>query len=208
MNMDHLDWATFHLLNELAGRRPWLDALGKWAATQLAVVLVATFVLGWLVVAARQILREHKMARTMCTVLAAVGLTLALGLVADQVIGWAWFRSRPYASHAHAHLLTKPSSDPSFPSDHATGAFAITFGSFAALPRLALLLLGESILMSVARVYVGLHYPGDILGSVLVGGGAALLVSFALRLAGGAIDWTVTTFNSLAGQRGWRLRVE
>ena len=53
--------------------------------------------------------------------LAAAGLALALG----QIIVWALPRARPFSNH-HVHLLIPPSADPSFPSDHALAAFAIT----------------------------------------------------------------------------------
>lgn len=46
-------------------------------------------------------------------------------MLINQVIGEAWARPRPYDVANGIHLLTAPSGDPSFPSDHATAAFAL-----------------------------------------------------------------------------------
>src|SRR5919107_5916354 len=59
---------------------------------------------------------------------AAAGFSALLALGAAQVIASLWDRPRPYESHpGDVHLLLPGSPDPSFPSDHATGAYAIAF---------------------------------------------------------------------------------
>jgi undecaprenyl-diphosphatase len=59
-------------------------------------------------------------------------------------------------------------SGQSFPSDHATAAFGLALATFALLSRrwgAALFVL--ALLIGFARVYVGIHYPGDIGGGLL-----------------------------------------
>ena len=95
-------------------------------------------------------------------------LALGLGMAINQVIGTAWARPRPYDVISGLNLLTSPSGDPSFPSDHATAAFCLAIGVGAASAHLRNVLLLEAIVLAVARVAVGLHYPTDIAAGLFV----------------------------------------
>jgi undecaprenyl-diphosphatase len=105
-----------------------------------------------------------------------------LALITNQVISHIWHRARPTDAHAQAHLwFVHPSHDPSFPSDHAAAAFAIAVSVFLVSRRAGAAFLVAAAAISVARVLVGLHYPGDIAGGALVGTGAALAVHHLAR---------------------------
>ncbi len=105
--------------------------------------------------------------------LAAAGL----GLLLAQPIGWVWFRERPYDAHPGETLLLVPASnEPSFPSDHAVAAFAIAFAVAMFGRRMGALFLAGATMVALARVFVGLHYPGDIAGGMLIGLAAAVVV--------------------------------
>jgi membrane-associated phospholipid phosphatase len=100
-----------------------------------------------------------------------------LALLINQPIAHAVDRLRPYLAHpAHAHLLISRSHDPSFPSDHATGAFALAFGLWLYDRTLGTVLLVGAAILSFARVYVGTHYPGDVAAGALIGAGVALVL--------------------------------
>jgi undecaprenyl-diphosphatase len=111
-------------------------------------------------------------------VAALCALTSAgLGLLVNQAIAHVWARERPFAAHpAQTVLLAPASHDPSFPSDHATAAFAIAFAVLFFGRRLGAFFLAFAAVVAVTRVFVGLHYPADVLGGVLVGLLAAALV--------------------------------
>ena len=205
--MAGLDWTVFRWLNGQAGDHAWLDDLGKFAATRMQLIIVGTLVACWLLATGVGLWRERRIPRGLVTVVLVAGIALALGLLADQIIGHAWSRDRPYAAHVNATLLEPPSSDPSFPSDHATAALALTFGVAAELPLVAALLLVEALLMSTGRVFVGLHYPGDILGSLGVAALATLVALGVVAQAGVVIDWALALANGLAERWGWPVRV-
>src|SRR3954451_9813007 len=107
---------------------------------------------------------------------AAAGFGALLALGAAQVIAALWDRPRPYEAHpGDIHLLLPGSPDPSFPSDHATGAYAIAFAILLRHRKGGVLALVLATLIAVSRVALGTHYPTDIRGGAAVGALAALL---------------------------------
>jgi undecaprenyl-diphosphatase len=108
---------------------------------------------------------------------AAAGFSALLALGIAQVIASLWDRPRPYEAHpGEAHLLLAPSPDPSFPSDHATGAYAIAFAILLRHRKAGVVAFILATLVAVSRVALGTHYPTDILGGAAVGALAALLL--------------------------------
>jgi undecaprenyl-diphosphatase len=101
----------------------------------------------------------------------------AVALLANQAISHLWQRPRPFETHpALTHLLSAPTPDPSFPSDHAAAAFAIAFAVLAFSRWAGGLFLAAAALIALSRVALGAHYPSDVLAGLLVGWAAAWLV--------------------------------
>jgi undecaprenyl-diphosphatase len=104
-------------------------------------------------------------------------LSAGIALLVAHLITLAWDRPRPYvADPGDSHLFIAPSHDPSFPSDHATAAFAIAVSIYLRNRRIGLLALAMALTLALARVAVGVHYPGDVAGGALIGTAAALLL--------------------------------
>lgn len=109
------------------------------------------------------------------------GFSFALALAVNQVILLFVQRVRPYDVGV-TRLLGPPSIDASFPSDHATAAFAIAF-AFLMLGRnrQGFALAVAATLISFSRVYVGTHYVSDILGGAVVALATVWLVTALFR---------------------------
>lgn len=131
---------------------------------------------------------------------AAAGFSAALALGIAQILAMLWERPRPYVAHPdESHLFIAPSHDPSFPSDHATAAFAIAVAIWLRNRRAGGLALALAVAVSVGRVAVGTHYPGDVLAGAAVGTAAALLLwlpSVRARLHALA-DWVGALYDRL-----------
>jgi undecaprenyl-diphosphatase len=107
----------------------------------------------------------------------AAGFSALLALGIAHVLADLVARPRPYVTHAHeAHLFIAQSHDPSFPSDHATAAFAIAVALLLRHRKAGLLALVLAVGVSLARVVVGTHYPTDVLAGAAIGTAAALVM--------------------------------
>ncbi|GAA3437464.1 phosphatase PAP2 family protein [Kutzneria kofuensis] len=79
-----------------------------------------------------------------------------------------------------------PPTDYSFPSNHATIAFAAAVAILVLDRRLGLVALIVAVLIGATRVYLGVHYPHDVLAGAFVGSAVAyLLVKLTVRARGG-----------------------
>ena len=166
---------VFHAINAGVATRDWLeDPVTLLAGIAVALYAVATVGLWFF---ARPF-GELKWKLACASALASA----ALALLANQVIAHAWDRARPYTTHpASDHLLSARSSDPSFPSDHATAAFAIAFAVLAFSRRGGVAFLAAATLIGLSRVALGMHYPSDVLAGAIVGWLAAMLVTRRAR---------------------------
>jgi undecaprenyl-diphosphatase len=106
----------------------------------------------------------------------AAGFSALLALGIAHLIADLWARPRPYIAHPDVHLFIAPSHDPSFPSDHATAAFAIAVALFLRHRKAGWVALGLATVVSVGRVAVGTHYPSDVAAGALIGAAAALVL--------------------------------
>jgi len=112
-------------------------------------------------------------------------LSAAFAFSVSQIIGKIYFRPRPFVSHQEAIRLIKvleAISDKSFPSDHTTVSFAIAFAAFFYNRFLGWILLIMSLLIGIARIIAGVHYPLDVLGGIVLGLLSALLVKFLFEI--------------------------
>ncbi len=86
-------------------------------------------------------------------------------------------RPRPFVDHQGLDVLIGGKTDFSFVSDHATLTMAIGVGLFVANRRFGLAGIGIALLEGFCRVYMGVHYPTDVIGGFALGTAVALLLS-------------------------------
>lgn len=86
-------------------------------------------------------------------------------------------RPRPFLEHRGLEVLIKGKTDFSFVSDHATLAMALAVGIFLVHRKLGLIGIGLAVLAGFSRVYMGVHYPTDVVGGLALGMAVALLLA-------------------------------
>lgn len=190
-----LDWQLFRLVNGLAGQSAAIDAFFRLCAQGLEYVLLLLVATLWLTPA--QNLRST-FYRQRLAVYAVLSALIALGV--NQLVGLIWFRPRPFVYHQVTLLLPR-STDSSFPSDHAAGAFALAVALLLASDRWARRVgwaaLGLAVLLAFARVYAGTHYPFDVLAGALAGAASAVLLRLVRRLIDPIAAWALLPLQRL-----------
>lgn len=157
-----MDYTLYKTINGLSGGS-FADDLFKLLSNDLPVVLTALVALVFLIPWPER-RRERRSGAVLATASAGIALLI------NQPIAHVVDRMRPYLAHpTHAHLLISRSHDPSFPSDHASGAFALAFGIWLYDRTMGTVLLIIGALLAFSRVYVGTHYPGDVIAGALIG---------------------------------------
>ncbi|MFI1166069.1 phosphatase PAP2 family protein [Streptomyces sp. NPDC020801] len=86
-------------------------------------------------------------------------------------------RPRPFLDHQGLDVLVSGKTDFSFVSDHATITMAMGVALFVADRRFGLVGIGLALLEGFCRVYMGVHYPTDVVGGFALGTAVALLLS-------------------------------
>ncbi len=152
-----LDVALLHLLN--ASHAPWLDAVALALASGGRLAL-------WLgpavVIAAR---RRGRWAGVWQVVLAL----LLTWTITDGVLKPLLWRDRPFAVDAAVQVVGGRPASSSFPSGHASSAFAGAFALWRLWPGGAAVIWTVAALVALGRVYQGVHYPLDVVAGALVG---------------------------------------
>ncbi|TQJ54027.1 phosphatase PAP2 family protein [Streptomyces sp. NBC_00080] len=86
-------------------------------------------------------------------------------------------RPRPFLDHEGLEVLVSGKTDYSFVSDHATLTMAMAVGLFVAHRRFGLVGIGIALLEGFCRIFMGVHYPTDVVGGFALGTAVALLLS-------------------------------
>lgn len=183
-----LDLYFFNLINNLAGKWEFLDFLGVFFAKYFEYVLL--FCLLLFLVYPIKLSREagHRFAwqigfnrvnfrKYWGMVLESVLIATLIRFILVEIIRMLYFRPRPFVTMP-VHLLL-PDYDPlksSFPSGHASFYFALSTIIYLYNKKFGILFYIGSFLIVIARVFVGVHWPSDILVGALLG----IIVGFIL----------------------------
>jgi undecaprenyl-diphosphatase len=112
------------------------------------------------------------------------GIAAAAGWALSGLAKSVADRPRPYEVVAGAVLRQQPAHGSSFPSSHTSIVLAVVLALVAFLPRpLAVVAVLYGLLVAWSRVYLGVHYPLDVLAGVGVAMGVGGVVMLAERLA-------------------------
>jgi undecaprenyl-diphosphatase len=176
----------FRPVNDFAGATPWLHEPARVFANDGVVLFAVILLIGW------WLARSRGRQAMIAALWAPLGTLLAVAV--NQPIVAAIGEARPYTVLPHALTLVAHSTDPSFPSDHATMAGAVAAGVLLVDRRLGAAAWVLAVLMALTRVYVGAHWPLDVAAGLALGAVVALVGYLVLgRLIGWIVDHLART---------------
>lgn len=171
--MHELDLTLFYALHGLSGKNSFLDALIVFLGQYLIYIVVLGVVLA-IAYAWRK--ERTRTAMGYCAALIAAGIA-RYGVA--ELIRHFYHRPRPYVELNISPLFADTAY--SFPSGHTIFMFALVAGIFPYNKKAAWWLAGAGLLIGLARVAAGVHYPSDILGGIILGLCTGALVHFLYR---------------------------
>ena len=153
-----MDIYFFKLINGLANSSKFLDSVGIFFADYfpyiLGAILIALFL--W---------KKNRL------MVISAGISVFLSrLVIAEILKLVIHRARPNMADFK-----------SFPSGHAAIFFAIAMAVWFYNKKLGIWFFVAAILMGVARIFVGVHWPTDVLGGAVIGIISAIIVSRIIR---------------------------
>ncbi|WP_458413368.1 undecaprenyl-diphosphatase [Schinkia sp. CFF1] len=151
-----MNYKIFQAINENAGHHPFLDGLMVFVTKDALIVYAFVLLFMWF-------FGKEKL--KYAVVFAAI--TGGIGLFINFILGHIYFEPRPFVTH-NVHLLLQHAKDSSFPSDHTTGAFSLALAVLLRHRKIGFGMLVFAIVTGLSRIYVGHHYPFDVLGSIIV----------------------------------------
>jgi undecaprenyl-diphosphatase len=156
-----LDEKLFHTINGLSGHLPLLDKIMIFVSNKGRYLYF--FVIIYLLMKDRELAKK-------------VLLSMTIGYLIDKVIRLFVYKPRPFMKRK-VGILIPSKLNSSFPSKHALLVFCISTSIYLRNKVLGTITTVLSILTSLSRIWLGHHYPTDILGSAII----AVITSTAIN---------------------------
>lgn len=158
----------FRWLNDLAGYNVWLDRFMVFAADKMGYLLILfIFVLFW------------KKSYFKKIIFVSLGSALAARFVFVTLVRYFFYSPRPFLVLENVHRLMNHELESSFPSGHASFYFALAMGVYFYNKKAGLIYLVLAGLLGLARIFVSVHWPLDILAGAVLGIATAALVEMS-----------------------------
>jgi undecaprenyl-diphosphatase len=165
-NIDHF---LFQAINQFAFKWFWLDSLGVFLARYF-IYFVAAILLLFL----------FKFRKNWRMVLKAIIAAMVARFVITDFIRLLHPTLRPFVN-GDIKLLVDKVNESAFPSGHAAFSFGLATIIYLYNKKAGILFFIAAFLISVARIFVGVHWPSDVLAGAAVGIFSGWLINKVLR---------------------------
>lgn len=164
MNLSEINIELFRMFNDLGKEVMFLNPIMIFFAKYMKYFLLFGIIMYWFT-------RKRENRIMIISSIFAFVVAEVFGAIAGAIHS----NNQPFAELSNVNQLIGHAIDNSFPSDHAIEFFSICITFLLFKKNLRYVWLAIAILVSISRVWVGVHYPADILvGAILGIIGAAL----------------------------------
>ena len=150
-----MDYKTFRLVNQLSGRFLPIDILMIHISKKIRYFYIVILIFMWI-----------KKGRYRLSAFNGI-CSASLSLIIYFLIKLFYFKPRPFMKH-RVGILMPSKVNSSFPSKHTMLVFAVSTAIYIRQRILGVIMLIISSLTGLSRIWVGHHYPFDIIGSALI----------------------------------------
>nr|WP_263326940.1 undecaprenyl-diphosphatase [Neobacillus sp. Marseille-Q6967] len=157
MNFIDIDYEWFNLINSKVQHYPLLDTIMILFAEYVQYAFILLILMLWLL---------NKNNFRVIAFQAMFAFTFAYSI--NRLIELFFYRERPFVSHEIIQLI-EHSANSSFPSDHTTSAIVIAFTLWLSSYRYKHLWFFLALGVAFSRIWVGVHYPFDVVSGILNG---------------------------------------
>lgn len=167
-----MDFLLFKKINHLAGRFFELDTFAIFCAEYL-IIFIPVFLFLFYFLSKKE--KRKEIIYGIANLAIIVFLCWLINFLLKSII----HRPRPFVDHPNIYLLLfNKAPYQSFPSGHATVAFALAFATYLFNKKTGFFFFLLALLISWGRIFAGIHYPTDILGGFLI----ALFITIIFNL--------------------------
>ncbi|WP_243291871.1 undecaprenyl-diphosphatase [Bacillus sp. FJAT-47783] len=163
-----MDTTIFRAINMLSGRFSLLDKWMIFISNKIRYVYILLLLMMWF----------KNMTYKKMTVNAVISSFITL--ILNSFIKFFYFKPRPFVKR-RVGILIPSKRDSSFPSKHTLLVFAISTSVFLYERVLGFIMFGLSFLTGFSRIWVGHHYPSDIIGSAVLGSLTSMIIHKLIR---------------------------
>ncbi|MEK6205171.1 MAG: undecaprenyl-diphosphatase [Amylibacter sp.] len=158
MSLENLNHTWFVLINAAPDAAPQSISMATFLSDKVVYIIALGMIIAWV-----------RKSEAFKFVLLDVVVSIVLALIFSWIIGAMWYHPRPFEIGLGQKFI-EHATNSSFPSDHATLLFSV------ALPLLAqtisrswgMVVLALTLSVAWARVYLGVHFPFDMIGGLVV----------------------------------------
>ncbi|GAB0168449.1 phosphatase PAP2 family protein [Lysinibacillus sp. CTST325] len=170
-----MNYGIFQWINDLAGRYPLLDKGMIFITDSVPYIVIVFMLFLWFTA------NKEKRAEKQYTAIYIV-FTCLLGLGLNALIHFVNYHPRPFITY-NVHQLVPHADDSSFVSDHSVLVFSLACTLLLRKDSWKYPVLVWAILVGISRIFVGVHYPADVIGGALLSLGASfVIIKFSKKL--------------------------